>query len=182
MARAEPIRLQPTHRKSWGILSGIGLLAVMAGLLVPAMGSGVAPLPEAPAAAKGKAADGNLAYTPPAWPEAPDPKAMLLRLAIGTGVVLLLCVVTLVAGKRWFAAVAPGPRGASPLTLVDSLALGNRCAVHLVRVGRCQVLIGTDGTGLQTVVPLQEPFEVALEELHDPAPAAPEPAAPNQAA
>ena len=37
---------------------------------------------------------GKLDYIPPAWPEPPDSKSMLLRLGLGTFVVLGLCVGT----------------------------------------------------------------------------------------
>src|SRR5262245_25956727 len=89
--------------KKWWLPGVLCLIAVAAGLLLPPM------MPAQPAEAKpapeAKAAQppqpDRAAYTPPPLPEAPDAGAMLGRLAVGTAVVLALCVVTLWVGKRW---------------------------------------------------------------------------------
>jgi hypothetical protein len=140
----------------------------VAGIVVPQMLGGAAP-PEAPPAAA-EEQKGSLEYAPPAWPEAPDPRAMLTRLGVGTAVVLALCVGTLVLCRRWLRQV-PGPGGANArMALVETLPLGNRC---LVRVGKQQVLVGLDGGGLKSLVALPDAFDDALDQAQDaPAPAA----------
>src|SRR5207249_5097415 len=61
------------------------------------------------------------------------------RLGVGTAVVLVLCVATLVVCRRWLRQV-PGQGGGSVrMALVETLPLGNRCLIHLVRVGKQQI-------------------------------------------
>ena len=92
----------------------------------------------------------------------PDARALLTRLGVGTAVVLALCAGTLFVCRRWLRRL-PGPDGGSTrMALVETLPLGNRCLLHLVRVGRQQVLVGLDGGGLKSVVALPEAFDEAL--------------------
>jgi hypothetical protein len=107
----------------------------------------------------------TLDYQPPQWPEAPDTGALLIRLAAGTGAVLVTCVVTLVAGRRWLRGPPPAVTAGSQLQLIDTVSLGNRCAVYLVRAGRHQVVVGTDGSGMKSLVALPESFERSLAEV-----------------
>jgi len=144
----------------------IGVVAVVAGVVLPQMLGGVAPAPEPPPAAA-EAQKGSLEYVPPTWPEAPDSRAMLTRLGVGTAVVLALCVATLFVCRRWLRRL-PGPEtGNTRMTLLETLPLGNRCLVHLVRVGKQQVLVGLDGGGLKSLVALPEAFDEALAEAQD---------------
>jgi len=48
------------------------------------------------------------------------------------------------------------------MAVVETLPLGNRCLVHLVRVGSQQVLVGVDGGGLKSVVALPAAFDETL--------------------
>jgi flagellar biogenesis protein FliO len=173
MLTRNPPPPQPGGGRKWLPLALIGGLAVVAGIVLPQMLGGVAPA-EVPAA--GEAQKASLEYTPPTWPEAPDPRAMLTRLGVGTAVVLVLCVITLVVCRRWLRP-APGPGGdTGRMTLVETLPLGNRCLVHLVRVGNQQVLVGQDGGGLKSLVALPAGFDDALAEAQDAPPAARQPA------
>ncbi len=52
-----------------------------------------------------------------------------------------------------------GPR---TLRLLETLPLGNRCSVHLVHMGNREVLIGVDGSGIKSIVPLPENFADVL--------------------
>ena len=151
---------RPAGAKKWVPAALAGLAAVVAGLIAPGFFGDLMPPPSAGtrAAAKGE----PLAYTPPAYPEAPDPRAMLLRLALGTGFVLVLAVTTIWLGRRWLKQGPAADAPASRLGVVETLPLGNRCAVHLVRVGRQQVLVGVDATGLRSLVALPDLFEETL--------------------
>ena len=42
--------------------------------------------------------------------------------------------------------------------------MGNRCSVHLVHLGKREILIGVDGGGIKTMVPLANSFEDVLAE------------------
>ena len=110
------------------------------------------------------ATDEGLSYRPPSWPEPPDAGAMLRRLGLGTAAVLVLCAGTLWIGKRWLRGTPVKGAGGGQLHLVETVALGNRCAVHLLRAGHQQVLVGVDGSGLKTVVALPPIFDTSLSE------------------
>ena len=104
-----------------------------------------------------------MAYSPPPWPESPDPKALLARLGVGTVVVLGLCVGTLWGAKRWLQR-QPVAAASQQLRLLETLPLGNRCTLYLVSVGDRRVLVGADGGGIKSVAPLPEGFADALDE------------------
>lgn len=191
-------------RKKWQSVAVLLGLAVIAGLVLPRL---LPADPEPPAPARrAQAADGgpavplvpgvrlqagkdaipeknareSLVYRPPAWPEPPDTRAMLTKLGVGTVVVLVLCVGSMVLGRRWLAKVPAATSTGGQMRVVETLTLGQRCRVHLVRVGRRQVLVGVDPTGLRTVTPLPDVFEVALTEAEtaaaEPRPEPPTPA------
>src|SRR5262245_33448560 len=94
------------QRHSWVIIAVIGALAVCAGMVVPQMLPTDAAVSAPPSSAE-SAKKPELAYTPPAWPEAPDSKAMIIRLVLGTAIVLGLCAATLLLSKRWLRAGSP---------------------------------------------------------------------------
>jgi flagellar biogenesis protein FliO len=149
--------------KNWHYLTIIAVIAVSAGLCLPRGG------PEAAAnnvkiAEPERADKADLSYTPPAMPETPSARSMLIRLALGTVLVLGLCVATLWIGKRWFQ-VAPESKPGSKMQLVETLALGRQCALHLVIVGGRQVLVGVDGGGIKSLVPMPADFEQSLTDL-----------------
>src|SRR5262245_61035184 len=91
--------------------------------------------------------NGNLTYTPPAWPEPPDLGSLVLRLAVGTVVVLGLCAAALWVGKRRLRGQVPSGQAGSPLQLVETLTLGNRCCLALLKAGSSQILVAADGSG-----------------------------------
>jgi flagellar biogenesis protein FliO len=147
----------------WAPLALIGLLATVAGLVMPQL------LPEETHGAENKAresanAAGDLHYVPPELPQVPSTRAMFLRLGGMTVVVLVLCVGVLVCGKRWMRGFAPNQAAGGKLALVETLQLGNRCSLHLVQLSSRQVLVGADATGLKTVVPLPDVFENCLDD------------------
>jgi flagellar biogenesis protein FliO len=171
-------------RKHWITLGVLSLLAVGAGLVVPRFmdadapsAKEAAPPLQIPAPLANKAAPekkqpsaagaDDLAYTPPAWPDAPDARAMLVRLVVGTLLVLGLCVGTLWIGRRWLHGVPAQPGGNTQLRLVERLPLGNRCFLYLLTVQDRQLLVGVDASGMKTLVTLSEPFEAGLNDrLH----------------
>ena len=109
--------------------------------------------------------DGSLVYSPPTWPEPPDLSSLILRLAVGTAVVLGLCVGMLWLGKRRLRRQAPQGQAGSPLQLVETLTLANRCCLSLLKAGSAQILVAADGSGLKKMVALPESFENTLAQL-----------------
>jgi len=160
--------VEPQTLRRWMPVVIIGLVAVMGGIALPHA------LPSTPEATKAAQATddtqkGPLAYTPPTLPETPDPKLMLTRLGLATAGVLTLCVATLWLGRRWLGTASTTSGETSHLRLVETLPLGNRCALHLVHVGNRPVLIAADPSGVRSVVPLPESFEQELAAAHGPA-------------
>jgi flagellar biogenesis protein FliO len=73
-----------------------------------------------------------------------------------------LCVATLWIAKRWLRGALPGNNGKGQLRTIESLALTYGCSLHLVQVGKQQVLAGVDRTGFKALLALTEPFEASL--------------------
>ena len=145
----------------------IALVATVAGLLLPQLMPGDNVL--STLHAKTDAKDETKAkYTAPVLPEAPNFQAMLARLGGGTIVVLGLCVVTLWVIRRW---VNPQPQagvGPRALELKETLSLGNRCSLHLVQLGKREVLVGVDAAGIKVIVPLPHAFDDVLAQTEMP--------------
>jgi flagellar biogenesis protein FliO len=100
----------------------------------------------------------------PALPDMPNPQGMLARLAWGTILVLGLSVASIWGMRRWTQVRAPAVSGERTLRLVETLPLGNRCSVHLVHLGKREVLIGVDAAGIKTIVALTKAFDDVLAE------------------
>jgi flagellar biogenesis protein FliO len=173
MVNRKPPSPSPGGGRKWLPLALIGAVAIVAGIVLPQMLGGMAPAEAPPVAEEQK---GSLDYVPPTWPEAPDPRAMLTRLGVGTAVVLALCIVTLVVCRHWLRPKPDSSGGNGCMTLVETLSLGNRCLVHLVRVGNQQVLVGQDGGGLKSLVALPAAFDEALVEAQETPPVVRQPA------
>lgn len=161
----------------WAGWVGIAVVATLAGLALPQMMTNDPVVAKAPAKSESNEKS-SLEYTAPTLPEAPNLQAMMVRLAVGTIIVLGLCVVSLWGMKRWL--VAPGQPLASDrnMHLLETLNLGNRCCLHLVHLGKREVLIGVDSGGIKAVLPLAEPFVEVLDNtqplpIDSDAPAAP---------
>ncbi len=99
----------------------------------------------------------------PNWPQPPDTSGMLLRLGFGTFATLGLCVATLVLGRRWL------QRPASHITsrklqIEESVVLGHRATLFLVKVGESHLVAGTDAGGLKSLIVLPTTFAEILDQ------------------
>ena len=139
----------------------IALVATVAGLLLPQLMPGDNALATLHAKADVKD-DPKAKYTAPVLPEAPNFQAMLARLGGGTIVVLGLCVVTLWAIRRWVNPLPQAGAGPRAMELKETLSLGNRCSLHLVHLGKREVLVGVDAAGIKVIVPLPHAFDDVL--------------------
>lgn len=91
---------------------------------------------------------------------------MLLNFALWMVVILCLCGLTVV-GLRMLqkrGLVTAGSTGASTgkAKVVDSLSLGRNRLIQLVEIGGRQVLVASDPTGIQSMVPMADDFEDSL--------------------
>jgi flagellar biogenesis protein FliO len=158
----ESLPKSPLKLGSWTTWLTVAFVAVAAGLLVPQLLPGeTSDKNQAKQEAKTKPGSD---YTAPALPDMPSPQAMLGRLFVGTLVVIGLAVVSLWGARRWLQPAGAANALPREMRLVESLPLGNRCLMHLVRLGKREILIGVDAAGIKTVVPLAGTFEEALEE------------------
>jgi flagellar biogenesis protein FliO len=151
----------------WGLLALIGLMATVAGLVMPQF----LPADGPPAANKENESTtepADLRYVPPQMPEAPSTRTMFLRLGGMTVAVLVLAVGVMLCGKYWMRGFAATGVSSGNLALVETLQLGNRCSLHLVQLSSRQVLVGADATGIKTVVPLPDAFDACLNDIERP--------------
>jgi flagellar biogenesis protein FliO len=88
--------------------------------------------------------------------------ALLVKIALATGVVLTVCVVCLRLGNSIITKRAAGSR---ELELSDSIAVSRDAGVKLIRIGDQRVVVGHDKNGLQSMVLLPERFESVLNEV-----------------
>ncbi len=151
----------------WLPMGAIALVAAAAGVILPNFLPSSEPEgrvhDSAPATTpKEKSEKNDWTYVPPAWPEPPNHQAVFLRLGLGTMSVLGLCVATLWCCKRWLRGDVPAATAGAQMRCLESLALGNRCTVHLVHIGNRPVLVGADATGIKSIVPLPESFAQTL--------------------
>jgi flagellar biogenesis protein FliO len=152
---------------TWLVLGVLGLAATAGGLFLPRSFRPQTETPTAisPTTPTNSETKESLVYTPPALPDLPSPGSMLLRLTLGTIFVLILCAITLWAGKRWIRPLA-GPQGENKqLHILESLALGGRCSVYLLQAGEAKVLAGVDHAGLKALLPLPTAFAGTLAEI-----------------
>lgn len=99
----------------------------------------------------------------PNWPEPPNTNGMLLRLGFGTVVTLGLCAGTLILGRRWLQRPTVGD-STRQLQIEESLVLGHRAMLFLVKVGETQLIAGTDAGGLKSLIVLPTPFHEVLDQ------------------
>lgn len=136
----------------WLFLGALGFLAVAAGVAMPSL------LESASGAAREQAIPSKTAD----WADLPDLGSLVLRLSLGTVVVLGLCALMLWAGKRRQHGVAVAADNTG-MRILETLPLGNCCFVHLVQAGTGQALVGMDRTGCKRVIVLPEPLEGDVE-------------------
>lgn len=133
------------------------VLVLMLGVATAAAGSAAcAEEPSAPSVPE------DLKYTPQ-WPAPPDTGALLMRLGLGTTVVLVLCVGSLYAARPWLQKLHGQRPGTAALQIEGSIALGNRAVLYLVKIGDTQLVAGTDAAGLKSLITLPASFKDALE-------------------
>lgn len=166
MVQAENNSQLKSSVPTWLILGMLGLMATLCGLVLPQSLRGLRdPAAAVPTAEPIPEKKGTLEYEPPALPELPAPGPMLLRLVLGTIFVLILCVVTLWAGKRWVHPLTVPTGQNKKLRVVESLPLCGRCSVFLLQAGDARVLVGVDQAGIKSLLPLPQPFDSALSEM-----------------
>jgi flagellar protein FliO/FliZ len=148
----EPAAPKPRLRPS-PVLIGTGILVISLGFGLPQLTPSASPTtPKAATADVGnpKVAPAAPVPTPASapTPAAPEFGTAVVRLIGGLVVVCVLCVVaTRYLNRR--------PKEATgTMRVLASLRVAPRCVVHLVRAGERRLLIGTDATGVKSLLEL----------------------------
>ncbi len=100
------------------------------------------------------------------WPEpdgSVDAGATLRGLAEGAGLVLAVCVVGLWGLRHWLVKRSQPAGSGHNLRRIESLALPQRCQVHLLDVQGKRVLVAMDAGGLKGVTVLPDSFDSLVE-------------------
>lgn len=142
------------------IHKAISILAVLIALSVTQCCTGGETQPASVLDSSSQSGD-DLAYQQN-WPKPPDTTGMLTRLALVTLLVMAVCAGTLWFGRRWLRGTVVAAGGGRKLQVVESVSLGNRSVVHLLKVGEVQLVAGTDTTGLKSLVSLPQAFDGIL--------------------
>jgi flagellar biogenesis protein FliO len=137
--RANPVRVPP-------VLIGLGILVIAVGFGLPRLATSQ-PSSESPSRVISSPTTG---LEPRAVQPAPANVGLsLLRLVVALGVVCALCVVA----ARWMNRKPEAATAVSGMQVLASLRVG-RCVVHLVRAGERRMLIGTDASGVKSLIEL----------------------------
>lgn len=92
---------------------------------------------------------------------------LFTRLAVWTVIILCLCVLTVLALRRWQRRQGILPAGAGRSRVLETLAIGPGRAVTLVQLGDVRALVGTDGSGINTIVLAPPAFEEELTQFEN---------------
>jgi flagellar biogenesis protein FliO len=154
------------------VLCALGLFAIAAGFILPEIltshsSNAKSNEPEIPMA------EGGLSPIATVEPDALDFNSF--RLAGGTIVGLIACAGIVWAAKGWKSTRSQTLRDNSGFQILETLRLGNRCLIYLVKVGDARLLAGVDRGGLKNVVALPVQFESELKLLADDSSAAERP-------
>jgi|GEM_PF-2991747 flagellar biogenesis protein FliO len=107
-------------------------------------------------------------WTGNAPPEALDLEELVTRLAIGTGIVLLVAVVSVLVIRKW---LGPAATLRQPVTQrlrhIESLVLPQRASIQLVELDGRPILIGMNADGLQTITPIERSFSESLSAIKE---------------
>ena len=95
---------------------------------------------------------------------------MFVRLAVWTVIILCLCILTLLALRRWQRRQGLLPPGVGQSRVLETLSIGPGRAVSLIQLGSVRAVVGTDGSGIKTIVLAPPAFEERLSEFNDDAP------------
>jgi flagellar biogenesis protein FliO len=106
-----------------------------------------------------KAASDSMKYVPPSWPQGPDAETMLLRVGVGTALVVSLCLATMWLLARKFSVTALKKQTGNRLRVIATLPLANRGALHLLAIEKRRIVAAVDSTGLKALLPIPETCE-----------------------
>jgi|GEM_PF-2701838 len=96
-----------------------------------------------------------------------DTSGLFTNLAIWTVIVLCLCVLTVLGLRRWQKNQGLIPENVGQARVLETLAIGPGRAISLIQLGSVRAVVGTDGSGIKTIVLAPTAFEDELSEFED---------------
>ncbi|WP_020468436.1 flagellar biosynthetic protein FliO [Zavarzinella formosa] len=111
-------------------------------------------------------AAGELAYTPPPMPEPPSVDAMLFRLFVWTGVLLVLCLGLFWFSRRLQRSAKPGMKSGG-MEYIASVPLNRKCALHVIEANGQKIVVATDLGGIREMLPLTDSFATVLQHAEE---------------
>jgi len=96
-----------------------------------------------------------------------DSNDLFTRLAVWTVIILCLCVLTVLGLRRWQRQQGILPPGIGQARVLETLALGPGRAVSLIQLGNVRAVVGTDGSGIKTIVLAPNEFHEELSSFDD---------------
>ena len=107
-----------------------------------------------------------------ATPTGQGTSELFVRLVVWTVIVLCLCVLTMLGLRRWQQRQGILPAKAGHGRVLETLSIGPGRAVSLVQLGDVRAVVGTDGSGIRTIVLAPAAFADELSDLESATPAA----------
>jgi flagellar biogenesis protein FliO len=92
-------------------------------------------------------------------------KELFMRLAVWTVIILCLCVLTMLGLRHWQRRQGILPPKAGQARVLETLAIGPGRAVSLVQLGSVRAVVGTDGSGIKTIVLAPPAFDEELDDF-----------------
>jgi len=102
-----------------------------------------------------------------------SPAQVLMRAVAWIAIVLCVCCLAILGGRRWQRERGLLPTISSRSKVVETLSLGPGRTVSLIEMHGYRALVATDAGGIRSLVLAPSPFEDSLmqeEEIHDAAP------------
>lgn len=109
----------------------------------------------------------DLADAAQADANASDTSGLFTNLAIWTVIILCLCVLTVLGLRRWQQKQGLIPEHVGQSRVLETLAIGPGRAVSLIQLGSVRAVVGTDGSGIKTIVLAPPAFEDELGEFDE---------------
>jgi flagellar biogenesis protein FliO len=99
--------------------------------------------------------------------EVSDTSGLFTKLAVWTVIILCLCVLTVLGLRRWQKNQGLIPEHVGQARVLETLAIGPGRAISLIQLGDVRAVVGTDGSGIKTIVLAPPAFEDELGEFDD---------------
>ncbi len=169
-----PLKSVPSasvYRPAWsGLDAPSSIVQTSYAVIANETGEGTQPAEASPVSNNGKPyfdLNTSLTEVAQADADASDTSGLFTNLAIWTVIILCLCVLTVLGLRRWQQKQGLIPEHVGQSRVLETLAIGPGRAVSLVQLGSVRAVVGTDGSGIKTIVLAPPAFDEELGEFDD---------------